>query len=158
MIAQAEGNLAVVAVCGAYRTGKSYFINRVLLGRSDGFGVGPTIEPCTRGLWMWSRLIKCQDYLGNPINLLIIDSEGLSSFQQDTNTDSQLFALTLLLSSVLIYNSVGAIEESVIDNLAVVSHLSKVLQGRAGPNDTLHMYSPDFYWILRDFSLQLLNR
>lgn len=40
--------LAVVAVAGMYRTGKSYLLNRVLLDRSDGFGVGPSINPCTK--------------------------------------------------------------------------------------------------------------
>jgi hypothetical protein len=74
IIASVEGTISVVVVCGAYRTGKSYLVNRILLGRSDGFGVGSTIDACTKGLWMWSRLIKCQDSVGKPTNLLIIDS------------------------------------------------------------------------------------
>ena len=45
----------VVAVAGMYRTGKSYLLNRVLLNRKSGFGVGPTIQPCTKGLWIWGR-------------------------------------------------------------------------------------------------------
>ena len=40
--------IAVIAVAGMYRTGKSYLLNRMLLNRSDGFGVGPTINPCTK--------------------------------------------------------------------------------------------------------------
>lgn len=40
--------LAIVSVAGMYRTGKSYLLNRVLLDRSDGFGVGPSINPCTK--------------------------------------------------------------------------------------------------------------
>jgi len=43
-----EQPLGVVAVAGMYRTGKSYLLNRVLLDRSDGFGVGPSINPCTK--------------------------------------------------------------------------------------------------------------
>jgi len=35
-------------VAGMYRTGKSYLLNRMLLNRSNGFGVGPTINPCTK--------------------------------------------------------------------------------------------------------------
>lgn len=50
-----KGPLGIVAVAGMYRTGKSYLLNRMLLDRSDGFGVGPTINPCTKGVWMWSR-------------------------------------------------------------------------------------------------------
>jgi len=45
----------VVGVAGMYRTGKSYLLNRMLLNRSDGFGVGPTVNPCTKGLWMWGK-------------------------------------------------------------------------------------------------------
>jgi hypothetical protein len=42
------GPVGLVAVAGMYRTGKSYLLNRMLLNRSDGFGVGPTINPCTK--------------------------------------------------------------------------------------------------------------
>ena len=50
-----KGPIGVVAVAGMYRTGKSYLLNRMLLDRNDGFGVGPTINPCTKGVWMWSK-------------------------------------------------------------------------------------------------------
>jgi len=35
---------------GKYRTGKSFLLNRVLLKQQNesGFGVGPTIKPCTK--------------------------------------------------------------------------------------------------------------
>lgn len=47
-------NFATVAVVGKYRTGKSYLLNRVLLDRSDGFSVGPTINPCTKVLFFFN--------------------------------------------------------------------------------------------------------
>lgn len=53
-----QGPIAVVSVAGLYRTGKSYLLNRVLLNRSNGFGVGPTVNPCTKGLWCWGTPIK----------------------------------------------------------------------------------------------------
>lgn len=42
--------IGVVCVVGKYRTGKSYFVNKVILNRQDqkGFNVGPTINPCTK--------------------------------------------------------------------------------------------------------------
>lgn len=43
-----DGPIGVVSVAGMYRTGKSYLLNRMLLNRSQGFGVGPTINPCTK--------------------------------------------------------------------------------------------------------------
>ena len=40
-----EGPIGIIAVAGLYRTGKSYLLNRMLLNRSNGFGVGPTVNP-----------------------------------------------------------------------------------------------------------------
>jgi hypothetical protein len=43
--------IGVIAVAGKYRTGKSFLMNRILLdkkGDKSGFGVGPTINPCTK--------------------------------------------------------------------------------------------------------------
>jgi hypothetical protein len=45
---QLQAPLGIISVAGMYRTGKSYLLNRMLLGRSGGFGVGPTINPCTK--------------------------------------------------------------------------------------------------------------
>jgi hypothetical protein len=45
-------------VAGLYRTGKSYLLNRMLLNRPSGFGVGPTVNACTKGLWIWGTPIK----------------------------------------------------------------------------------------------------
>ena len=41
--------VGVIGVAGKYRTGKSFLLNRVILNRlHSGFGVGPTINPCTK--------------------------------------------------------------------------------------------------------------
>lgn len=41
--------LGIISLVGKYRTGKSFLLNRVLLNNSQkGFGVGPTIKPCTK--------------------------------------------------------------------------------------------------------------
>ena len=42
--------ISLISVAGLYRTGKSYLLNRVLLNRKGGFGVGPSINPCTKGI------------------------------------------------------------------------------------------------------------
>jgi hypothetical protein len=44
------------------------------------------------------------------INVVVMDSEGLGSTEEDINHDLQLFSLTLLLSSMFIYNTLGAID------------------------------------------------
>ena len=47
-----KSEFGVISVAGMYRTGKSYLINRMLLNRQKGFNVGPTVNPCTKGLWV----------------------------------------------------------------------------------------------------------
>ena len=48
MIKSIQEPIAVISVAGLYRTGKSYLLNKMLLNTQNGFGVGPTINPCTK--------------------------------------------------------------------------------------------------------------
>ena len=96
--------MGVVSVVGMYRTGKSFLLNRMILDRSNGFGVGPTINPCTKGLWIWGTPIKGQQPDGSPINVLVIDTEGIGALDEDSNHDTKVFSLAVLLSSLFIYN------------------------------------------------------
>ena len=100
-------------------------MNRMLLNRSDGFGVGNTINPCTKGLWVWGRPLIGQQADGTPINVLVIDSEGIGALDEDTNHDTKIFSLALLLSSQFIYNSVGSIDENALESLSLIIHLTK---------------------------------
>lgn len=116
---------------GMYRTGKSYLMNRMLLNRSTGFGIGNTINPCTKGLWIWGRPLIGQSSDGSPINVLVIDSEGIGALDEDTNHDTRIFSLALLLSSQFIYNSVGSIDENALESLSLIIHLTKNIQIQA---------------------------
>jgi hypothetical protein len=82
----------------------------------------------------------------------VIDSEGLGSIEEDINHDLRLFSLTLLISSMFIYNTLGAIDEHAIDSLGLVLRLCERMKSESY-NDL-----PDFYWVLRDFSLALVGR
>jgi hypothetical protein len=50
LLRNVKDRIGVIAVAGKYRTGKSFLLNRILLNKKDscGFGVGPTINPCTK--------------------------------------------------------------------------------------------------------------
>jgi len=81
-----NSKIAVIAVAGKYRTGKSFLLNRILLdkqGNTTGFGVGPTINPCTKGLWIWDKPIEIENNSGEKYKVLIIDSEGIGAFNED---------------------------------------------------------------------------
>ena len=57
-----------------------------------------------------------------------MDTEGLGAFEEDENHDTKIFLLALLLCSLLVYNSVGTIDENALINLSLVVNLSKSLQ------------------------------
>ena len=48
-----RSKLGVISIIGKARTGKSFLLNRVLLNKKDAFVVGSTVNPCTKGLWIW---------------------------------------------------------------------------------------------------------
>jgi hypothetical protein len=156
-----EGPIGVVSVAGMYRTGKSYLLNRMLLNRSSGFSVGPSINPCTKGLWIWSKPIKGYSPDGTPLNVLIIDTEGIGATDEDQNHDSKIFTLGILLSSFFVYNSLNSIDENAIQNLSFIVNITRNIQLTSQREDVdpkdYAAFLPSFMWVIRDFSLQLKN-
>ena len=124
--------VGVIAVAGMYRTGKSFLLNRILLNKKGecGFGVGPTINPCTKGIWVWSQPLEAE-INGEKMPVLLMDSEGLGAITEDQNHDTRIFMLALLLSSFFIYNSMGTIDENALQQLSLIVNLSKQLQVKA---------------------------
>ena len=157
VIRQLQSPLGVISVAGMYRTGKSYLLNRMLLNRSGGFSVGPSINPCTKGLWMWSKTIPAHTPQGKPLNVLIIDTEGIGATDEDHNHDNKIMTLAILLSSYFLFNSMGTIDESSIQSLSFIVNITKNIQQKNGNKD-FAKYLPAFMWVIRDFSLQLKNR
>ena len=51
--------------------------------------------------------------------VVVVTTEGLGSIEADMGHDSQIFTLAVLLSSLLVYNSKGTIDEGAIDRLAL---------------------------------------
>lgn len=157
-----EGPLGVISVAGLYRTGKSYLLNRMLLNRGSGFSVGPSINPCTKGLWIWPKALNGFSPDGSPLNVLIIDTEGIGATDEDQNHDNKIFTLGLLLSSYFIFNSVGSIDENAIHNLSFIVNITKNIQLHNTKNEEddlreIAKYLPSFMWVIRDFSLKLID-
>jgi len=127
---QLGSKVGVIAVAGKYRTGKSYLMNKLFLkpaNNQKGFVVGPTINACTKGLWLWKEIFYREDDEEQEMPIIIVDTEGLGAFDEEQNHDTKIFLLALLLCSLLIYNSVGPIDENALNNLSLVVNLSKSL-------------------------------
>lgn len=163
-----EGPIVVLGVAGMYRTGKSYLLNKVILQSERGFGVAPTINACTKGIWVFGKPFRVQLDDERSANLLVMDSEGLGALDQDSGHDCRIFALVLLLSSMFLYNSLGTIDENAISSLSLVINLTRHIRVRQRTSngtdsddeedpEELAKFFPSFLWVLRDFSLELVN-
>lgn len=160
------GKLCIVAVAGLYRTGKSSLVN-YLLDLQGGFKVGPTVARCTRGIWMWGRPKRKLMQNGETCWVLLLDTEGLGGLEADSQYDLRIFSLATLLCSTLVYNSLGTIDENAITSLSFVAQLTQAIRVNpsegAGEEDNEMQamefvnYFPSFAWVLRDFSLDLVD-
>ena len=155
-------NMGIISLVGKYRTGKSFLLNRVILDRKEnlGFDVGPTIKPCTKGIWIWSDPLTIKNvHSPTPFPVYLIDTEGLGAYDEEINHDSKIFLIAILISSLFVYNSFGAIDENQINNLSFVLNLSKTIKIKSASiednEEELAKYFPTLLWLLRDFSLKL---
>ncbi|KAM5323999.1 guanylate-binding protein 5 isoform 2-T2 [Glossophaga mutica] len=95
--------------------------------------------------------------------LVLLDTEGLEDVEKgDKSNDTQIFALAILLSSTLVYNTMNKIDQTAIDLLHVVTELSNLLRTLSSPDldrvedaADLVSFCPDLVWTLRDFYLSL---
>ncbi|KAK3240117.1 hypothetical protein CYMTET_50016 [Cymbomonas tetramitiformis] len=157
------GPICVIAVCGRARQGKSFILNRIAgTAGGQGFEVGPTQRPCTKGLWMWSAPIPRVTPDGQEFNVILLDTEGIDAYDQTRQYSTQIFSIALLLSNLFIYNQMGGIDEVALDRLSLVTEVSKHIRKRAGDYGSdaqclhdLGECAPQFLWLLRDFFLDL---
>ena len=162
---KSNDTLGIISLVGKYRTGKSFLLNRVILNRKEniGFSVGPTFKPCTKGIWIWSDPIMINNvHSSQQFPCYLIDTEGLGAYDEEINHDSKIFLIAVLISSLFVYNSFGAIDENQINNLSFVLNLSKTIKIKSisieDNEEELAKYFPTLLWLLRDFSLKLEDK
>ncbi|XP_042296657.1 guanylate-binding protein 1-like isoform X2 [Sceloporus undulatus] len=155
--------VVVVAIVGLYRTGKSYLMNRLAGKDTGGFALGATVQASTKGIWMWC----CPHPLRPDHTLVLLDTEGLGDVEKsNTENDTWIFALSILLSSTFVYNSMSTINHHALEQIHYVTELTEHIKMRAsgretcerwdgwGSNDLASVF-PAFIWVVRDFTLQL---
>ena len=62
---------------------------------------------------------------------LLVDCEGIDAVDQGQQHSAQIFSLAVLLSSVFVYNQLGAIDAVALERLAMVCELAKRVKERS---------------------------
>lgn len=125
-----KGPVAPVVVIGPYRSGKSFLLNQLMnVSCDDGFGVGHTRSTETKGIWVFPRPLRRRMPDGREETLLFVDTEGFESTGKADVYDDRVFALSALMSSVLVYNLPEAIRESDLERLSFAVELARAFYG-----------------------------
>jgi hypothetical protein len=69
------------------------------------------------GIWLWVVPEKFKDSTGRDFTVVLLDSEGIDAVFSDQIDDNKIFTLSVLLSSILIYNSSGVPNRSDLEAL-----------------------------------------
>ncbi|ROJ35281.1 Guanylate-binding protein 1 [Anabarilius grahami] len=94
--------------------------------------------------------------------LVLLDTEGLGDVEKgDEKHDTWIFCLAVLLSSTLVYNSLGTIDNMALEKLHYVTELTENIRVKAEVSrdedqsaDFMRVF-PSFVWAVRDFTLEL---
>lgn len=143
--------VSVVSVVGAFRTGKSFFLDFLLrylhnLEEEDWMLVGDTLEGkitddssfklggfgwragsdrTTTGIWLWSRpFIVLKD--GEKVAVLIMDTQGMFDNETGQMLTASIFGLSTLISSYQIYNVDKRIQEDNLQHLALFTEYGRI--------------------------------
>lgn len=152
-----HGPVCVVSIAGPCRKGKSYILSRIF-DQPNVFGLGNSFDPETMGMWMWVVPEKYRDNTGQEFTVVLLDSEGIDAVESQVVNDHAILILSVLLSSVLIYNSVGVPTRTDLETLDHIINLCRRIQLLAGEkidDETARRVFPSFVWLLRDVVLQL---
>ncbi|XP_051738776.1 guanylate-binding protein 1-like isoform X2 [Ctenopharyngodon idella] len=93
---------------------------------------------------------------------LLLDTEGLGDVKKgDEKHDTWIFCLAVLLSSTLVYNSLGVIDNMALEKLHYITELTENIRVKAEVSrdedqsaDFMRVF-PSFVWAVRDFTLEL---
>ena len=131
--------LCIISFNGPLSSGKSYLANNVINKVSSGFKAGEK----TQGIWIWGKPIT----LNNGSKLLVLDCQGLNKNEEES---FKLFILSVLLSTCVIYNTQGELNDNIINDLIYYTDLTNKIIVSHDKNDKLNNidklkdYLPDF--------------
>lgn len=132
----------LLCVIGEKRRGKSFLMNYIIralesqekgeefsLGAADrplqGFEWRCGIDSTTKGIWIWSRPFIL-GHKGEKVAVYLLDTEGSLDIEGDRESCIKLSALSMLLSSHLVFNVAGSLKETELDYMEMYLHMGEV--------------------------------
>lgn len=135
--------VAVISVGGGFRKGKSFLINffiRYLRNQSrsdclsdgdstlDGFAWRGGASPETKGILLWSEIFVVTTAAGEDVAVVLMDTQGTFDGKSTIKGAATIFSLSMLLSSVQIYNLFHTIGEDDLQHLQLFSDYGQLAQ------------------------------
>ncbi|XP_063791229.1 RING finger protein 112 isoform X2 [Pseudophryne corroboree] len=133
--------LCLICVIGETRRGKSTLMNYILralhslkgqpvsLGELNdpltGFAWSRGTDSLTKGIWMWNRPFILERN-GDKMAVFVLDTEGSLDIESDRETSIKLSALSMLLSSYLIFNVNASLKTTELDYLEMYLDIAEL--------------------------------
>ncbi|KAM8962460.1 RING finger protein 112 [Pelodytes ibericus] len=145
----------LLCVIGEKRRGKSFLMNYIMrallsqeqkqpliLGADDeslkGFEWKAGTDSTTKGIWVWGRpFILEKD--GEKMAVYIVDTEGSLDIEGDRGTSIKLSALSMVLSSYLIFNVNSSLKTTEMDYIEMYLHVSELAGKSFSLNSLQHL-------------------
>lgn len=159
LLKQIPGNLSIISVCGPLKSGKSTLANLLVSNSLSGFELSHDNSIKTEGVWLWAEPMRTKDS-----QILFLDCQSSTLIENSSNLDMKLYTLIVLLSSCLVFNTRGVIDEEAIKQLTLLlcfSHSVDFSQDYSSSPEDIEarviQETPKFVWVLRDFSLAIID-
>ncbi|XP_013135806.1 PREDICTED: atlastin-like [Papilio polytes] len=161
-------SVVLVAVAGAFRKGKSFLLDFFLrylhhtyvLNSKDDNWLGPEDEPLqgfgwrggserhTTGLLLWSKPFKATLHNGEKVAIFLMDTQGTFDSESTVRDNATVFALSTMISSVLVYNLSQNIEEDELQHLQLFTDYGRVALEKTEGKPFQHLQ-----FLVRDWSV-----
>nr|XP_037289386.1 atlastin-2-like [Rhipicephalus microplus] len=135
--------VVVVSIAGAYRQGKSFLLNFLLTylrnnGRPSwiedktnplsGFNWRPGSTRETTGILLWNEVFLMTNWKGEEVAVLLMDTQGTFDCESTTKESTMIFSLSMMISSVQIYNVMNNIKEDDLQHLQFFAEYGRLAQ------------------------------
>lgn len=163
-----DKRIVVISVTGAFRTGKSFLLNYLLLYlkklesgeektdwlRDDhekltGFKWRRGADPETAGIMAWNRIFLIPNGEEEKVAVLLLDTQGAFDDDSDVKDVTLIFSLSTMISSCQIYNIRGNLQSDNLQHLQLFTEFGR----QAMEESKESVPFQDLLFLVRDWNL-----